>query len=213
MALAYVVQHGEKEPVPGDPGLTPAGRRQASRTGRWLHGRRVHAVYTSPVRRARETADRIASVTGLAVQPDVRLAERLNWDGCQPYQAFLTLWAHRQRPRVHTPRWGIIPAGRGAAAGIPGQPARHARAGRGAHPRRDHHRPAAQPPRRRCPAAAPARRGHPAMRHHHGQRPDRRHDRLDRTSSMSLSRRRRSYPPPLDIARPAADEDVGSNAV
>ena len=34
MAVAYLVQHGEKEPVPGDPGLTPAGRQQASRTGR-----------------------------------------------------------------------------------------------------------------------------------------------------------------------------------
>jgi hypothetical protein len=43
MALAYLVQHGEKEPVPGDPGLTPTGRREASRTGRWLHGRGVHA--------------------------------------------------------------------------------------------------------------------------------------------------------------------------
>jgi hypothetical protein len=43
MALACLVQHGEKQPVPGDPGLTPAGRRQASRTGRWLRGRGVQA--------------------------------------------------------------------------------------------------------------------------------------------------------------------------
>jgi broad specificity phosphatase PhoE len=76
MALAYLVQHGEKEPVPGDPGLTPAGRRQASRTGRWLHGRGVQTLYTSPMQRARETADRIALVTGLAVQPDARLRDR-----------------------------------------------------------------------------------------------------------------------------------------
>ena len=85
MAVAYLVQHGEKEPVPGDPGLTQAGRQQA---GRWLHGRGVQALYTSPLRRARETAEAIASVTGLAAQPDARLAERLNWDGSQPYEAF-----------------------------------------------------------------------------------------------------------------------------
>jgi broad specificity phosphatase PhoE len=91
MALAYLVQHGEKESLPGDPGLTPVGRQQASRTGRWLHGRRVHALYTSPMRRAWETADCIASVTGLAVQPDARLRERLNWDDSQPYQDFLAL--------------------------------------------------------------------------------------------------------------------------
>jgi broad specificity phosphatase PhoE len=44
MALAYLVQHGEKEPLPGDPGLTPAGRQQASRTGRWLHGCAVTTI-------------------------------------------------------------------------------------------------------------------------------------------------------------------------
>ena len=72
MTLAYLVQHGEKEPLPGDPGLTGTGRQQATRTGRWLLGAGVRALYTSPMRRARETADCIASVTGLAVQPDAR---------------------------------------------------------------------------------------------------------------------------------------------
>jgi broad specificity phosphatase PhoE len=106
MALAYLVQHGEKEPLPGDPGLTPAGRQQASRTGRWLHSRRVRALYSSPMRRARETADCIASVTGLAVRPDARLAERLNWDGKQTYEAFLALWA-----RTASDRDFVLPGG------------------------------------------------------------------------------------------------------
>jgi broad specificity phosphatase PhoE len=106
MALAYLVQHGEKEPWPGDPGLTPAGRQQASRTGRWLHGCGVQALYSSPMRRARETADCIASVTGLAVRPDARLAERLNWDGAQPFEAFLTLWARTAGDRDLVPPGG-----------------------------------------------------------------------------------------------------------
>ncbi|MGH3120541.1 MAG: hypothetical protein ACRDPF_06240 [Streptosporangiaceae bacterium] len=38
MTLVYLVQHGEKEPVPGDPGLTGTGREQSARTGRWLRG-------------------------------------------------------------------------------------------------------------------------------------------------------------------------------
>jgi hypothetical protein len=33
VTLAYVVQHGEKEPLPGDPGLTGTGREQATCTG------------------------------------------------------------------------------------------------------------------------------------------------------------------------------------
>jgi broad specificity phosphatase PhoE len=106
MPLAYLVQHGEKEPSPGDPGLTPAGRQQASRTGRWLHGCGVAALYASPMRRARETADGIASVTGLAVRPDARLAERMNWDGSQSYQAFLALWARTASDRDFVPPGG-----------------------------------------------------------------------------------------------------------
>ena len=29
MTVVYLVQHGEKEPAPGDPGLTATGREQA----------------------------------------------------------------------------------------------------------------------------------------------------------------------------------------
>ena len=106
MVLAYLVQHGEKEPVPGDPGLTPAGRQQASRTGWWLHRRGVHALYTSPLRRARETAGCIAAVTGLAVQPDAKLRERMNWDGSLPFETFLAAWARTMQDRDWVPANG-----------------------------------------------------------------------------------------------------------
>jgi broad specificity phosphatase PhoE len=125
MALAYLVQHGEKEPLPGDPGLTPAGRQQASRTGRWLHDCGAAALYSSPMRRARETADCIASVTGLAIRPDARLAERLNWDGAQPFEAFLALWARTASDRDLVPPGGGSSRQAGARlqaflAGLPG---------------------------------------------------------------------------------------------
>jgi broad specificity phosphatase PhoE len=103
MTLVYLVQHGEKEPLPGDPGLTPAGRQQATRAGQWLHGQGIRALYGSPMRRAQETAGSIASVTGLAVQTDPRLRERLNWDGRQPYDAFLALWARTRADRDFAP--------------------------------------------------------------------------------------------------------------
>lgn len=106
MTLAYLVQHGEKEPLPDDPGLTGTGRGQATRTGQWLPGAGVRALYTSPMRRARETADSIASVTGLAVQPDARLRERLNRNGSLPFDAFLALWARTMRDRDWAPADG-----------------------------------------------------------------------------------------------------------
>jgi broad specificity phosphatase PhoE len=64
VSMAYRVQHGDKEGLPGDPGLTAPGRQQAARTGRWLSGREVRALRTSPMRRARQTADCIAAATG-----------------------------------------------------------------------------------------------------------------------------------------------------
>jgi len=99
MTMAYLVQHGEKEHGPGDPGLTRAGRQQAARTGEWLRGREVRTLFSSPLRRAQETAGCIAPVTGLAIQTDARLRERLNWDGSQPYEAFLATWARTRDDR------------------------------------------------------------------------------------------------------------------
>jgi broad specificity phosphatase PhoE len=106
VTMVYLVQHGEKERLPGDPGLTELGRQQAMRTGRWLSGLGISALWTSPMRRAQETADCIAAVAGLAVQPDARLRERLNWDGSLPFDAFLALWAHTAHDRDLVPVGG-----------------------------------------------------------------------------------------------------------
>ena len=106
MTMAYLVQHGEKERLPGDPGLTRAGREQASRVGEWLRDRGIRALYSSPLRRAQETADGVASVTGLAIQTDARLTERLNWDGRESYDAFLALWARTTDDRDLEPVGG-----------------------------------------------------------------------------------------------------------
>lgn len=103
MTVVYLVQHGEKESLPGDPGLTAMGRQQATLTGRWLRGRGVQTLCTSPLRRARETAAGIASVTGLTAEPDARLRERLNWDGSTPFEAFLALWVRTRHDRDFAP--------------------------------------------------------------------------------------------------------------
>jgi broad specificity phosphatase PhoE len=105
MTLVYLVQHAEKERSPGDPGLTGRGREQATCTGRWLSRQDVAAVWTSPQRRARETADCITAVTGLKARCDARLRERLNWDGSIPFDTFLALWAGTARDR------DLVPAG------------------------------------------------------------------------------------------------------
>ena len=89
-------------------------------------------------RRARETADCIAAVTGLAVQPDARLRERLNWDGGMPFDAFLALWARTTRDRDLVPEGGQS-SWQAAARLLASWPTcATARTGRGGHPRRHH---------------------------------------------------------------------------
>jgi broad specificity phosphatase PhoE len=99
VTLIFVVQHGDKERVPGDPGLTEPGQEQAAAAARWLAGAGVRALFSSPLRRARETAAAVAIVTGLPVQLDDRLRERLNWEGTQPFDAFLAEWDRSTQDR------------------------------------------------------------------------------------------------------------------
>jgi phosphohistidine phosphatase len=74
----YLVRHAEAES--GDPDelrtLSARGREQAREVGERLaaDGVRPDAVLSSPLLRARETADAIAKATGATAQPDERLA-------------------------------------------------------------------------------------------------------------------------------------------
>lgn len=99
MTTVYLVQHGDKERTPGDPGLTELGRAQAAVTAQWLQRMGLHALYSSPLRRARETAEPLGHAAGLAIQVDSRLRERLNWDGSQTFDAFLADWDRSTRNR------------------------------------------------------------------------------------------------------------------
>lgn len=75
-----LIRHAEPErvpegPRPADPGLTPAGRDQAAALATWLAPEPLDAVISSPLRRARETAEPIAVARGLVMEIDDDLAE------------------------------------------------------------------------------------------------------------------------------------------
>lgn len=53
---------------PADPGLTPLGDAQSQRLADWLARERIDAVLSSPMRRARETAEPLAEALGLDVE-------------------------------------------------------------------------------------------------------------------------------------------------
>ena len=77
-----MVRHGlpvreENEPggKPADPPLSETGREQARRVAAWLAPEGIDAVWSSPMRRAVETAEPLAELLGLEVVVDEELAE------------------------------------------------------------------------------------------------------------------------------------------
>lgn len=74
-----LVRHGEpdweRDKASGDPGLTELGHTQAARAAAHLSGRSIHALYCSPLRRARETAQPIAKNQQLELQVIENLEE------------------------------------------------------------------------------------------------------------------------------------------
>ena len=106
MPLVYLIQHADKHAGPGDPGLTARGLAQAAQTARWLDGRDVRRLFSSPQRRARQTAEVIASTLGLTVMPDPRLRERVNWAGTGTFEAFFGDWRRSVLDRDFVPPGG-----------------------------------------------------------------------------------------------------------
>ena len=85
-----------------DPGLSDEGFEQARRTGEFLAGHPIDAVYASPLKRAQQTAEPIAAAHGLQVQTiddlvevDVGDWESRPWDeiertDAEAYRLFMT---------------------------------------------------------------------------------------------------------------------------
>ncbi len=108
----YLIRHGATENNRADPPrlqgrrtdppLSEEGRRQAQRTGEFLSACRLDGVYSSPLLRARQTAEAVAEPHGLEVQVDdglievdVGLWEGQSWEDIQKmepeaYRAFMT---------------------------------------------------------------------------------------------------------------------------
>jgi 2,3-bisphosphoglycerate-dependent phosphoglycerate mutase len=75
-----LIRHGLPQRIvgadgPADPSLDDRGQAQAAAVGNWLADEPINAIWSSPMRRARETAAPLAERLGLAVQFDDGLAE------------------------------------------------------------------------------------------------------------------------------------------
>lgn len=90
----FLARHGIKEKAIGDVPITLEGRKQAQLTGQHLNELSITAIISSPLRRAVETAQYIASVQNIPVSTDNRLRERANWGDLpeQTFDEFVEMW-------------------------------------------------------------------------------------------------------------------------
>jgi probable phosphoglycerate mutase len=74
-ALPVRVDEGHPDAGPADPELSPLGHAPASALAAWLAEEQLDAIWSSPMRRARETAAPLATACGLPIAVDEGLAE------------------------------------------------------------------------------------------------------------------------------------------
>lgn len=124
MSKVYIVRHGEsvwnvEQRLQGglDPALSEAGYWQAARVARALEGLGVAAVYSSPLRRARETAQVIADALGvpLRVHGDLREIGMGEWEGL-PFHELLDRHGEAYRAWIAAPADRVPPGGEPMAA-------------------------------------------------------------------------------------------------
>lgn len=108
MKYFYLVRHGEKQKTQGDPPLSPAGKRQAKLTAKYLSQFPVKTIFTSPMKRTTQTAAEIGKILGIPLLSTSLLKERVNWgdDPNQSFEDFLSMWQQASANRDWQPPVG-----------------------------------------------------------------------------------------------------------
>jgi probable phosphoglycerate mutase len=109
MTLFALVRHAEIVRAFGDPGLTPRGEHQAAAVAEYLRNKAVECIYTSPLKRARQTAGIIAEILAAPLVVDARLRERINWGDTtgQTWEEFAAEWDRGDLDPTYIPRGGL----------------------------------------------------------------------------------------------------------
>ncbi len=108
MTTFYLLRHGQKEDIFGDPPLTHVGKKQAEITGKHLINKNIQTVISSPSKRTIQTAGIISKHLNLAFQNDNRLRERMNWGDKEgeTFVQFMSEWIKTDLNRDYQPIHG-----------------------------------------------------------------------------------------------------------
>ena len=119
MTSIYLVRHGQtawnKEEIfrgRTDVPLDETGLKQAELAGQYFKGMEIHAIYSSPLSRAWETAQKIAQFHNLKVQPLEGILDMSfgNWEG-RPHQEIRENDRETYRQWVEEPHLVRLPGG------------------------------------------------------------------------------------------------------
>ena len=104
----FLVRHAIKDRVIGDAPITPQGVLQAKLTAKNLCNFPITIILTSPLLRAKQTAEYISIMTKASISEDNRLRERANWGDLpeQTYDEFAAIWERSTREPEYVPRVG-----------------------------------------------------------------------------------------------------------
>lgn len=108
MCNFFIVRHAIKEKAIGDVPITLKGIEQAKSTAQYFKNLPITEIFSSPLRRAKETAEYIARDTKITVRIDSRLRERVNWGDLpgQTFDEFIEMWERCTREPDHVPPTG-----------------------------------------------------------------------------------------------------------
>jgi broad specificity phosphatase PhoE len=104
----YLVRHAKKEKGMGDVPISPEGVYEARMTASCFHNIALTKIISSPLRRAKQTAQIIAETVKKAASEDIRLRERANWGDLpgQTFQQFVEMWERCTVDRDFSPPVG-----------------------------------------------------------------------------------------------------------
>jgi len=119
MTSVYLVRHGQtawnKEEIfrgRTDVPLDETGLRQAELTGQYFKGMEIHGIYSSPLSRAWQTAQKIAQFHNLKVEPMEEILDMSfgDWEG-HPHQEIRKIDSETYRQWVESPHLVRLPGG------------------------------------------------------------------------------------------------------
>jgi broad specificity phosphatase PhoE len=104
----YLVRHAIKERDVGDVSITADGLEQAHLTSSHFKQMPISRIFSSPLNRAKQTAQIIGNATRIPIFEDIRLRERANWGDIpgQTFQDFVEMWNRCTKERDYSPPIG-----------------------------------------------------------------------------------------------------------